>query len=537
MAGFPAGRGRQTVKRNRWFDKGLMSLEAGLIMALLVLTAGATLFGLGKAVQCVFANEAVSAAVAGKGPEAAAGLDYPGSCVPIRMLEASAGQAAGTVDLVWVGGEGPFKIYGSETSMVAFKAPSFVDVAYAADGALLQDLDGNPNDRHATVTVAAGQSFYKVVEARNGAAVTNFATKGLRRLTMRDAITGQPLANMSMAEIAEALVSRSGPGNPLSLSPFPVHYMTDGQGQVIYSVSDTLPLPSWTLGLQVLGSPAVTMTAPPTVLGGPQVQDLVFDMPRPEVVQAFVGNDAVQGVLPGAAATCEGETFYPEADGFIRVRQRLASGSHTVTLSAPGYLSSTATFTVLPMEVDGQRQSLPLEGWWNLRPAASIDVTVQDASGHPLSGATVDLGGKTATTSVSGVATLSGLSVGSAFWTVLCPSYVTRTGSVDLVRGSNSMVLTLSPPVLTGTISVTATKSPVGAAVGKTVTVVSYSGVTVAMGTTDSQGKVTFPGLPVIDSPSHPYSVRLTQTSPNPELTKSVYLLGTTATASFSGVK
>jgi hypothetical protein len=147
-------------------DQGSLNLEQSLIVALLVLLAAGTLMVLGQQVSCVFAREAVATAVAAEGPQGSVDMEYSGACVSLSCLEAS-DNGDGTAMLAWVGGEAPFTISRSDTELVAFDAPSplsFTGVAHAATE-VIEDLDGNPNDRMATVELAPGDNYFQVAEA------------------------------------------------------------------------------------------------------------------------------------------------------------------------------------------------------------------------------------------------------------------------------------------------------------------------------------------------------------------------------------
>lgn len=143
-------------------DRGSLSLEQALTIALLVLVAAGTLLMLGNAIMCMYANQTAEIG----------GQEYPGRCVDIRRLAAE-DNGDGTVTLTWVGGEAPFVVSRSDTELVAFEAPDdpFLGVAYAATEAV-EDLDGDDTNRSAIVELVPGDNYFQVAEAGGDTVVT-----------------------------------------------------------------------------------------------------------------------------------------------------------------------------------------------------------------------------------------------------------------------------------------------------------------------------------------------------------------------------
>ncbi|MDO8847544.1 MAG: carboxypeptidase regulatory-like domain-containing protein [Coriobacteriia bacterium] len=114
----------------------------------------------------------------------------------------------------------------------------------------------------------------------------------------------------------------------------------------------------------------------------------------------------------------------------------------------------------------------------------AISGTVKNSSGAAISGATVSIAGKTATTSSTGVYTVSDVTAGTYTMTVSAAGYTSWSGSVTItVGGTLAQNVTLSAvPVTTGAIGGTV-KNPAGAAIsGATVSVAGKTATTSSTG-------------------------------------------------------
>ncbi len=117
----------------------------------------------------------------------------------------------------------------------------------------------------------------------------------------------------------------------------------------------------------------------------------------------------------------------------------------------------------------------------------TVGGTVKTSSGSAIAGATVSVGGKTATTGSTGTYSVADVIAGTYSMTVAANGYTTWSGSVTITAGSTvtqNVTLVAAPPApTTGAVTGTVTKSGGGALSGATVSIAGKTATTGSTGT------------------------------------------------------
>jgi hypothetical protein len=272
----------------------------------------------------------------------------------------------------------------------------------------------------------AGQSQAAAVGA--GAAVTqNIALQpnpGSITGNISDAVTNQAIAN---AAVTDGSASTS----------------TDLSGQ--YTLSG-IPEGSSTLSVAVANY--ATATVPVSVGAGASVTQNVALQPNPATISGTVLDASTNQPAPGATVTYSGGSANTDGSGLYTLR--VTEGSYTLTASAPGYASQSASVTVGPAATLSQNFTLvPQPG--------SITGTVTDAvTGTPLSGATVTYSGGSATTSSAGQYAFSSVPEGSYTVSASAVNYAGQSQSASVKPGAAAnanLALQPNPGAISGTVT------------------------------------------------------------------------------------
>lgn len=222
------------------------------------------------------------------------------------------------------------------------------------------------------------------------------------------------------------------------------------------------------------GSSAVTVLIPTS---GGNVEATVKDS------SGAVLSGATVEVLSGSSVVATGTT---NSKG-VALLGGIAAGTYTLSASLTNYDSNTTSVTVKDDETTSSSIALTSQG-------GTVEITVNDGT-NPISGAavTTTVNGTTysGTTNGSGVATISGVPLGTHTFTAKAAGYVDNTGSVTVSTsgGSGTISLTGAGGIVSITVNDGANAIS-GATVSTTVNGTTYRG------TTNSSGAATISGMP-----------------------------------------
>ena len=190
--------------------------------------------------------------------------------------------------------------------------------------------------------------------------------------------------------------------------------------------------------------------------------------------------------VEGAEVSVDGKTGQTSAAGQVTIAG-LERQAHSYTVTKAGYKNASGS---VDLTAGDQAVAVELE-----RDLASATFTVQ-AAGVAVEGAEVSVGGKTGQTNAAGQATIAGLEKQAHSYTVTKAGYKSKSGSVDLATGDQSVSVELEENLASATFTVR-----IGGVV--------VEGALVAVGggsaLTNAAGQVTFSGLE-----RHAYSYTVT---------------------------
>jgi len=190
--------------------------------------------------------------------------------------------------------------------------------------------------------------------------------------------------------------------------------------------------------------------------------------------------------VEGAEVSVDGKTGQTNATGQVTIAG-LEKRAHSYTVTKSGYKNASGN---VDLTAGDQAVAVELE-----KDLASATFTVQ-AGGVAVEGAEVSVDGKTGQTNTAGQATIAGLEKREYSYTVTKAGYKSKSGSVDLATGDQSVSVELEENLASATFTVR-----IGGVV--------VEGALVAVGggsaLTNAAGQVTFSGLE-----RHAYSYTVT---------------------------
>ena len=197
-------------------------------------------------------------------------------------------------------------------------------------------------------------------------------------------------------------------------------------------------------------------------------------------------------VLSGAtvSVTVSGVTQTATTDSYgVAVLSDLPTGTQTFTATKSDYPTCTAGVTIASGVT--ATATIPL-----VNQIGNAAITVADTDGNALSGATVSVTvngtAQAVQTGSTGVATFTGLAVGTYDFTVTLDTYVSKTVSV-IIAGGTTTPVTVPLARQSGSVTITVTDTNSVKLAGATVNLTVGSATQTA--TTDSTGMATFTGI------------------------------------------
>ena len=299
--------------------------------------------------------------------------------------------------------------------------------------------------------------------------LTPAATTGTVSGTVLNASGGAAITGATVSDSggAHATTDSTGAYGLPGLSPGPHTLTSAANGFAPQQLTATVTAnTTTTLSFSLTAAPTGTVTGTVTSASG---------------AAAIAGATVIDS--GGSSATTNSSGVYTLAG--------LTPASHTVTVSATGFISASQTATVSA----GTTQTAS----FSLTPSATtggVTGTVTSSSGGAIiAGATVtDSGGASTTTDSSGVYTLPGLTQGSHTLTATASGFSAQVQTASVTTGNTTQNVNfrLIPATTTGGVSGTVTNASGGAAIaGATVT----DSVSSASTTTNAQGVYSFTGL------------------------------------------
>jgi hypothetical protein len=325
------------------------------------------------------------------------------------------------------------------------------------DNSGVYTLNGLSPGGHSVTAAAAGFTPQtEPVSVTAGVTTTNL-NFNVTANTSSGAISGTVTSASGGTAISGATVSDSGGASST----------TNSSG--VYTLAGLSP-GSHTLTASAGGFTSATQTA--SVTAG-TTQNLAFSLSPAPTTGAVTGAiTSASGGTPigGATVSDSGGAGTTANSSGTYTLAGLAQGSHTLTVSAPGFTPQAQTVSVTA----GTTQNMSFSLTSGPPPTGTITGTVMATSGGTaISGATVtDSAGATVTTNGSGAYTLSGLPPGSHSLTASATGFTSQVQTATVTAGTAQTIgfsLTMAPT--TGAVTGSVTSAPGGAGIsGATVT-------------------------------------------------------------------
>jgi M6 family metalloprotease-like protein len=236
-----------------------------------------------------------------------------------------------------------------------------------------------------------------------------------------------------------------------------------------------IPAGSYTLTVSRTGY--LTQTSTDFIVGGNQSNVSFYLSPVPTYTVSGTVRQATGAVLSGATVSLGGKSSVTGSAGSFNIAG-VPAGSYTLTVTRAGYHALTVTGYVISGDTGGVDLALD-----PLTYTLSGTVRLGSAIGPALSGASVEIAGKSAVTGASGSFTIAGVPTGSYIVTIARDGYLTKQTSYAVSGNAASLTFYLVPR--TYTLSGTVRQDSASGAVlaGATVAVAGRSALTGSTGT------------------------------------------------------
>ena len=390
---------------------------------------------------------------------------------------------------------------------VSGRALSAAAVAYSG-GSAITDANGNyslTNVAAGSQTLTASLAGYVSVSQSVSVTTNQSTTQNFTLTLATGTISGTVTNSATNAALPGVTVSYAG-GSAI----------TSASGA--YTLANVAP-GSWTLTFALSGYGSSSQTV--TVVAGQTAAANASLTATPGAITGKITNASGGAAIAGATVSYAGGSTTTDSTGTYTL-SNVAPGSQSVTVQAAGFTSKTQSVTV------NAGSTATLNVALTATTATLTGKITNASSGSGLSGATVSVAGKTATSNSSGVYSVTGVATGTYTMTVTLKGWTNGTASINAVGGTT--VTTNIPLATTGIVTGTVKKASGSLDSGVTVTLTGGVIPTTTTVTTNSSGVYKTGWIPV-----GAYTVTISQSGHTTKSATTSVSTGKTTTLNFTG--